>query len=392
MRYYQGLFGVSIPRESSAKDNFQTNYGGTVYAAGAAGTITGRGAGIYDPKWFGGSIVIDDIHKPHEATSETIRTHSVDWYFNTLQSRVNSRKTPIIFIGQRVHEDDLCAHLLKGEDGEQWDRIILPALDRNNHALHPKMHDTDELLNLQAHRPYEFAAQYQQDPQPASGGIFKTEWFVLKDEEPDNIQMTFITCDTAETEKTYNDATVFSFWGLYRISDVGQETDVYGLHWIDCVELRVEPKDLETEFLRFYQDCLHYALKPSFAAIEKKSTGTTLISILKERQGLRVHEIERTRQSGDKTSRFLASQPYVARRCISLPRHGKHTKLCLEHCRKITANNTHRFDDIADTLADAIQLGLIDGFAKSFSGTPETQHRVPANWPRTTQARLRAWE
>lgn len=27
---------------------------------------------------------------------------------------------------------------------------------------------------------------------------------------------------------------------------------------------------------------------------------------------------------------------------------------------KITANNTHRYDDIADTLADAIKIALID--------------------------------
>jgi hypothetical protein len=30
--------------------------------------------------------------------------------------------------------------------------------------------------------------------------------------------------------------------------------------------------------------------------------------------------------------------------------------MCLDHIRKITANNTHRFDDIADTLADAVDI------------------------------------
>ena len=34
--------------------------------------------------------------------------------------------------------------------------------------------------------------------------------------------------------------------------------------------------------------------------------------------------------------------------------------MCIDHCAKITANNTHRFDDICDTLYDAVKLALID--------------------------------
>ena len=34
--------------------------------------------------------------------------------------------------------------------------------------------------------------------------------------------------------------------------------------------------------------------------------------------------------------------------------------MCIEQARKITANNTHRNDDIIDTLYDAIKIALID--------------------------------
>ena len=34
--------------------------------------------------------------------------------------------------------------------------------------------------------------------------------------------------------------------------------------------------------------------------------------------------------------------------------------MCLNHMRKITLNDSHRFDDIADTHCDAIKLALID--------------------------------
>jgi predicted phage terminase large subunit-like protein len=353
---YHEYFGVRLKDDTSAKDNFETTNSGSVYAAGAGGSITGRGAGIKGIQRFGGAIIIDDIHKPDEVSSDTIREGINDWYYNTLQSRINSPDTPIIFIGQRLHEDDLAARLIAS--GE-WDTLIIPAIDAAGNPLHPQMHDLKTLKRMQEESPYTFAAQYQQNPQPAGGGIFKPEWFVTHEHEP-HILATFITVDSAETDKDYNDATVFSFWGLYKIKVGDVESDQYGLHWINCIELRVEPKDLKNSFLNFYADCMKHKVKPTLAAIEKKSTGVTLLSVLKEYQGLQLIEIERTKASGSKTARFLEAQQYVAQRLVSLPTYGRHTDMCIEHCRKITANDSHRFDDIADTMYDAIKLALID--------------------------------
>jgi hypothetical protein len=39
--------------------------------------------------------------------------------------------------------------------------------------------------------------------------------------------------------------------------------------------------------------------------------------------------------------------------------------MCIEHMAKITANNSHRYDDIADTCFDAVDIGLIRGVAIS---------------------------
>lgn len=352
--YYRKLFGIELSGESSAKDNFETTAHGSVYAAGSGGSVTGRGAGIKNCGRWGGCIIIDDIHKPSEVTSDLVRTSTIDWYYNTLQSRLNDPvHTPIIFIGQRLHEDDLPAHLLR-QGG--WDTVILPALDMSGNPLHEKMHSREMLLKMQAEMPYDFSSQYQQNPQPAGGGIFKPEWFLTLDKEPD-ILATFITADTAETQKEYNDATVFCFWGIYRV----EGRDLYCLHWLDCVELRVEPKDLSSEFMAFYSQCMRHPVKPSVAAIEKKSTGVTLLSTLKEFQGLQVMDIERHRGSGSKTDRFLTVQPYVASHRVTFTVGANHADMCIEHCRKITANNTHRFDDICDNLADAIRIALIDG-------------------------------
>jgi predicted phage terminase large subunit-like protein len=133
-----------------------------------------------------------------------------------------------------------------------------------------------------------------------------------------------------------------------------------GIHWMACRELRVEPKHLEREFLDFWQDCARHEQPPLTAFIEKKSTGVTLISILKGMRGLKVREIERTRKSGSKSQRFIDIQPYVASKQVSLPAHASHTEMCINHMKKITNNDSHAHDDIADTCSDAVRIALID--------------------------------
>ncbi|WP_218813991.1 hypothetical protein [Rickettsiella endosymbiont of Dermanyssus gallinae] len=377
---YKKLFGIKLSDSSSAKDNFETVQGGCVYAAGSGGAITGRGAGLQNIERFAGAIIIDDIHKPDDVGSDVMREGVVNWYYNTLQSRVNSPTTPIIFIGQRVHEEDLVATL---RDTGDWTAVILPALDESGNALNPSQHDEKSLLKLKQESPYVFSAQYQQDPQPAGGGLFKPEWFYLLDEEP-KFLATFITVDTAETVKTYNDATVFSFWGLYTINDKGIETDQLALHWIDCVELRIEPKDLEAELRNFCTHTSRHAVKPSIIAIEKKSTGTMLLALLRTLRGIEVREIERSNTSS-KGDRFLEIQPIITRQLVSLMRYAKHTPLCLDHCKKITINNTHRFDDIADTLYDAVKIGLIDQSVILRNKRRQETHRIVAELAKHAQ-------
>lgn len=353
---YKALFAVELAGDTTAKDNFETTNHGSVYAVGSGGTITGRGAGIKNTTRFGGAIICDDLLKPDEAASDIVREGINEWYYNTLQSRLNDPNTPIILIGQRLHEDDISARLLA--TGE-WEMVVLPALDDNNNALLPEMHPAHVLKKMQLDSPYVFAAQYQQDPQPAGGGIFKPEWFTMYDYEPEILE-TFITADSAETDKNYNDATVFSFWGIYEIKQFGANSGIYGLHCIDCRELRVEPKDLLDEFMDFYRGCMQHTVKPRLAAVEKKSTGVTLVSTLQGLQGLQVMDIQRTKASGSKVQRFLEIQPYVSTGRISLPTYGKHTRMFIDHMKKITANDTHRFDDIADTVVDAVKIALID--------------------------------
>lgn len=353
------LFGVTVKRDSSAKDRFTMSGGGSVRAFGATGPVVGQDGGLILTDRFSGAVLIDDAHKPSEAASPTIREGIIRNYEETIRQRPRGTHVPIIFIGQRVHEGDLPGWLLDGNDVVPWERIVLPAIDDAGNSIYPEIMPLDYLHAMQEKSPYVFASQYQQEPIPAGGSLFNPDWFVQLYDEPKMVQ-TFITADTAETSKSYNDATVFSFWGIYEIETMGRKTGEFGLHWIDCMEIRIEPKDLKEAFLDFWGECMRYPVPPKIAAIEKKSTGVTLVSVLSELRAITVRDITRTAASGSKATRYIEMQPYIASKFISIGAHARHKELVLTHMAKITATDSHRFDDICDSAYDAIKIALID--------------------------------
>lgn len=371
MPIYKKIFGVYIDPTSSAKGDFRVlndrGFGsGRCVARGSMGAVTGIDAGNQSAKdefgnpRFSGLCVMDDMHKMSEVSSDLKRQTVIDNYNGTIKNRRRGIDVGTLIIGQRGHEDDISNFLLEGKDGMEWRSVILQGLDGAENALAPTIRSKAELLKEREVNPYNFYAQEQQQPTPAGGSLFRGEWFKKIDYTPDIIQ-SIVVCDSAESESAYADSTVFSFFGLYKIKFNGVEIpNLYGLHWIDCRELKIEPKDLEREFLDFYVQCQRFKVPPSVAAIEKHSSGVGLVSMLKNVPGLRIIPIEHHAGSGSKSTRFIECQRFVAEGQISLPIDGKHTDMCIKHMSKITANNTHRWDDIADTLEMAIRMVFID--------------------------------
>lgn len=189
---YQRLFGVKPTSPSSKK--WTTTEGGGLYAVSSAGQVTGFGAGLVDDpdgeameigeameqiaqaERFGGAIVIDDPIKPDDALSATIRDKVNSKFDTTIRNRVNSRHTPIIIIMQRLHEDDLCGHLL-AQEGDEWEVVSLPCIYTDEAtgeecALWDFKHTLEELYALREKNPFVFDTQYLQDPKPAEGLMY----------------------------------------------------------------------------------------------------------------------------------------------------------------------------------------------------------------------------
>ena len=113
--FYEALFDTRISRE--AVSDFETTSGGYRLSTSVGGVLTGRGADI---------IIIDDPLKADDALSESRRRSVNDWYDNTLRSRLNNQETgAIIIVMQRLHADDLVAHV---QQNETWDVLSFPAI------------------------------------------------------------------------------------------------------------------------------------------------------------------------------------------------------------------------------------------------------------------------
>lgn len=357
---YRAIFDTRMDAKRNKAEEFYTSGGGCVYTAGVGGSVLGKGAGVFNQGFgFGGAFIIDDPHNSEDVYYDNQRKIVLDWFDRTAETRLNDPKnTPIIAIMQRLHEDDMSNKFI--EMGG-WDVVSIPALitlhDGKKYALDPSKHTVEDLEQMQARKPYVFASHYQQCPSPSGGGLFKEDWFSLLDLEPEMIE-SFIVIDSAETDKTYNDATAISFFGCYRQIHRGQDTGLIGLHWINCIEAFVEPADLEPLVMDFYADCMRHKCKPKKIVVEDKSTGVTLASVMKRLPGAQIIKIKPTKS---KITRFIDCQEYVATNRITLPKYSTHTPIVIKHCGKIAANDSHARDDIADTLSMAIQTALIDG-------------------------------
>jgi hypothetical protein len=125
---FQYLWGLKIRPDSTAKKRWNIVNGGGLYAVSAGGQIIGFGAGKAGPG-FNGALIIDDPIKAQDTYSDVKRIRVNDWMNDTINSRLEQqRKTPIIVIMQRLHEEDLSGFLLNGGNGDMWHHLCLPAL------------------------------------------------------------------------------------------------------------------------------------------------------------------------------------------------------------------------------------------------------------------------
>lgn len=331
------VFGPPAFRDdSNAKDEFRTEEGGIVYAAGSDGTITGYGAGKMRGT-FGGAIVIDDPHKAGEGNSETMRQNVIDWFSTTMESRKNSPDTPIVIIMQRLHEMDLSGWLLSGGNGERWDHLNIPARDASGASFWPDQFPLDMLDRLERANAYVFAGQYMQRPAPIGGGIIKDAWWQYYTAPP-ALEYRTIYADTAQKTGTQNDYSVIQLWGRSRDGKAVMLDQIRG-KW-EAPELLIQARAFWTKHKQGPAPLRAFK-------VEDKVSGTGLIQTLK-REGIPMIGIQRDR---DKVARAYDAAPMIESGNVLLPRDAPWLSDFLAEAT-VFPNGQH--DDQLDPMFDAV--------------------------------------
>lgn len=172
---------VKLKDDVNRQNEFKNTHQGMMFSTSVGGALTGEGGDI---------IIVDDPQNPLMANSETERQNTIDFFKNTLQTRLNDPKNgAIIIVMQRLHEMDLTGYVLAENLG--YEHLCLPAeaekktiitfpksgkqlIREEGDILNPQRYDKESLAGLKKSMgSLQYSGQMQQRPAPADGNIFK---------------------------------------------------------------------------------------------------------------------------------------------------------------------------------------------------------------------------
>lgn len=322
--FFRALFPARINPKRNWRNKWDTMQKGGFYATSTLGQITGFGAGQLDPRdagreeelldeyttvggeGYSGAIVIDDPIKPEEALSERVRETVNRRFETTIRNRVNSKRTPIIIIMQRLHEHDLCGYLMDVEPGK-WEVLSLPAIQHDENgdekALWDFKHTLEELHALREINPWVFDTQYDQNPKPIEGLLFPEKETKYMEKIPDEYELCFIQIDPADegTNKYCSRVFLVREGYLYNVETIYTE------------------KELEETLPRQKEQILRW--HPSYVNAESNSAWRLVAKDLKEwAEGLSLDcDIHRFNARTNKEVRVFNEAPTIRHRFYYLP-------------------------------------------------------------------------
>lgn len=212
--------------------------------------------------------------------------------------------------------------------------------------LWPFKQDAEKLRVLAEGDKYTFASQYQQNPSPLGGGMFKDAYWKSYDVLPADIDMMRIYGDTAQKTAERNDYSVFQLWARSMSS---------GVYLVDQFRGKWEAPELESKLVEFWNKHKPTQFKPRGAQvvkIEDKSSGSSLIQSIKKDYLIPVEPIQR---NTDKVLRAMGVVKYFASGYIHVPKDADWIHDYKEEFRKFTPLMTHKHDDQIDPTMDAVE-------------------------------------
>lgn len=291
---------------NNSKSRFYNDKGGARFAAGMMASVTG----------FGGDwVLVDDASKVTEIGELKLKK-VIEQYKNTVYNRANNARTVCrLVIGQRIHHKDLIGWCLENISKVKHynfpatisDKVSPPEYiteyEKNLGYLLPELFDADVLQEYKmALGSYGYSSQYEMNPVPVEGGIFKYDDIEILQWEDKYKALTYnIYIDSAYGKKG-GDATGIVVAAKFNGNCVLIKK-AYQL-FLDFPELIQEIKRIHSEHCNALSKVM----------IEPKSSGISLIQSIKKETKFNVQEIKDVKD--DKVTRAHAISPIVqSKRC-----------------------------------------------------------------------------
>ena len=349
--WYQARWGdrFRLADDDNLKTRFSNDHRGYRVATAVGASVTG----------FGGDYVIsDDPHNVQQAESDAVRASAVNWWNRAMSTRLNNPATGVrIVVMQRVHETDVAGSVL--EKGG-YDHLNLPMeyeptdavspigwrdpRTESGELLWPERYDAAKIAQFKADLgSYAYAAQFQQRPSPAEGGILKHEWFQHYTMPEPYYRSVIQAWDTAFKTDKDSDMSACVTVGI----------GAYGFDVLDVFAARLEFPDLE----RAVQDqhlvwSARYPDVPFSVLIEDKGSGQSLIQAARRWPHANISIIPvPANRPGEKMQRVHDVSPVVEGRRVRLPAKAAWLDAALHEW---TAFPFAKHDDRTDAFAIAI--------------------------------------
>lgn len=330
--------------------------------------------------YFADGILVhncDDPHSVDDANSEAAMLAAERTFLEALPTRVNNERSAIIVIMQRLAERDVSGLILSRDLG--YEHLMIPMeFERSRRCrtsigfvdprktegelFFPERFSIDEVTALKKSLgTFGASGQLQQNPAPRGGGMFKEDHIRLWPHERELPRFRYVikSYDTAFTEKTANDPTAYTAWGVF---DYDERVCVMLL---DAWDEHLEYSDLRTRVISEWKDTFggvpgdirQPGRRADLCLVENKGSG---ISLLQDLRKARVPAHSYNPGKADKYARASLALPAYELGIFYVPEsrveHGKPASWARAFLHQL-----HRFgpqvadhDDYVDTFTQAV--------------------------------------
>jgi predicted phage terminase large subunit-like protein len=339
--WYKKLFpNTKIFKGHNQKSKFLTTKNGFRFALGVGGSATGEG---------GDFLIIDDPHNPTEINSTKMRNKAIEWFEQTFVTRLNDQnKGAIVLVMQRLHQDDLSAHL---ESSGNWTTLKIPAiapcdikyklgdfskLYKENELLNKRRDQREFLHNIEQEiGSRNYAAQFLQEPLPVSYSLLSLENIHYFEKVPERFDFFVHSWDTAIKVSEKTDYSVGTIWGI-----LGDKYYLLGMIRKKLIYSALK-NELEKQINKY---------NPRFVLIEDKASGQPLIQDLKLAGFTNIRAIKPTL---DKVTRFAAIIHFFENGTVLIPNKSAFNQVLIA---EITNFPGSKHDDIIDSISQFLNF------------------------------------